>query len=233
MDMKERRPQREEQEEIPLFPLDVVLFPGMMQPLHIFEERYKEMVHFCLETTTPFGVVWARPMVGERVEGVAAVGTSAAIVHVEDLDEGEMNILAVGRSRFRLLAAFGGRPYLMGRVKAYPFRVAHELRAEALGARVREYFKVYAPALEEALGVELRLEDWPDEVAAIAVLAAIALQVPLSDKQRLLSLPTVDQMLAVEVEMFRRESALLRHMERMLRDPGRLAQITTGPFSHN
>jgi len=230
---EDRSPAEEEYEEIPLFPLEVVLFPGMMQPLHIFEERYKEMVRFCLETTTPFGVVWERPEVGEKVEGVAAVGTSAAIVHVEDLSEGRMTILAVGRSRFRLLATFGGRPYLMGRVKAFPFQVVHELRSVALGNRVRDYFGVYSPILEEATGIELHLDDWPREVAAVAVLAAIALQVPLSDKQRLLELPTVDEMLAAEVKMFRREKALLQHMGSMLADPDRLERITVGPFSRN
>lgn len=222
-----------EVEEIPLFPLNMVLFPGMMQPLHIFEERYKEMVHFCLETTTPFGVVWDRPQVGDEVEGLAAVGTSAAIVHVERLEEGRMNILAVGRSRFRILAMFQDRPYLMARVRRFPFRVVHELRAAALSNRVRDYLGTYTALLEEVSGLELRMGDWPSQLAAVAVLAAIALQVPLSDKQRLLACPTVDQMLATEVNLFRREEALLTHMQEMLHSPERLERVTFGPFSLN
>lgn len=220
-------------QEIPLFPLNVVLFPGMVQPLHIYEDRYKEMVQYCLETTTPFGVVWNRPEVGERVGKVSAVGTAAAIVHMENLEDGDLNILAVGRNRFRLLATFRDRPYLTGRIKDYPFRTMHPPRAMALGHRVREHFGSYSPVLEEALGIELRMDEWPEEAAAVAVLAAIALQVPLRDKQHLLGLPTVEQILAAEIRMFRREEILLRHMGKMLEDPARLEQITTGPFSHN
>jgi uncharacterized protein len=220
-------------EDIPLFPLDAVLFPGTVQPLHIFEDRYKEMIRFCLDNTKPFGVVWDQPGIGETLEGLAVIGTSAAIVHVEPLDEGRMNILAVGKSRFRLLAVFHDQPYLMGQVQSYPFRVEQQVRAAALEARLREYFRAYAPVLAEATGVELRLGDWPDGAPAAAVVAAIALQVPLDDKQRLLAQPTIDQLLAAEIAMFRREQVLLQHMGHLLAEPERLERITTGPFSHN
>lgn len=226
-------PHAGEVEEIPLFPLNMVLFPGMMQPLHIFEERYKAMVRFCLETTSPFGVVWDRPDVGDAVEGVAAVGTAAAIVHIEPLEEGRMNILAVGRSRFQILAMYRDRPYLMARVRRFPFRMGHELRAVALSHRVRDYMGAYTALLEEVAGIELRMGDWPEQLAAAAVLAAIALQVPLSDKQRLLAAPTVDQMLAAEVRLFRREKVLLSHMRDMLRSPERMERTAFGPFSLN
>ncbi|NLE77559.1 MAG: hypothetical protein GX605_12520 [Chloroflexi bacterium] len=223
----------EAEEEIPLFPLNVVLFPGMVQPLHIYEERYKQMVHHCLETTTPFGIVWARPSVGEQVHGVSAIGTSAAIVHVEPLRDGRMNILAVGRSRFRLLAVFGDKPYLVGRVRAFPMSVRQALRAEALERRVREHFGAYAATLHEATGLELEMAEWPEGTAAAAVLAAIALQVPLGDKQRLLAQPTVDDILAAEIALFRREQVVLQHMAAMMSDAERLDEITTGAFSHN
>jgi hypothetical protein len=87
--------------------------------------------------------------------------------------------------------------------------------------------------LEEVAGIELRMGDWPEQLAAAAVLAAIALQVPLSDKQRLLASPTVDQMLAAEVRLFRREKVLLSHMRDMLRTPERMERTTFGPFSLN
>ena len=47
--------------ELPLFPLNVVLFPGVVLPLHIFEPRYRQMIADCQEQTTPFGIVLARP----------------------------------------------------------------------------------------------------------------------------------------------------------------------------
>jgi Lon protease-like protein len=222
-----------EVEEIPLFPLGLVLFPGMVQPLFIYEERYKEMVNYCLETTTPFGIAWAYPTVGDRVGYVAAVGTSAAIVNVEKLEEGRMNIVAVGRSRFRILSVHDDHPYLTARVQTLPIKVEAELRAAALGQRVQEYYGEYAPLLQDVAGVELRLEDWPEDAAAIAVLAAILLQVPMSDKQQILNAATVDEMLAQEIRMFRREGVLWRHMAGMMREPHRLDAIQAGPFSLN
>ena len=228
-----RRDDQEQEEEIPLFPLSVVLFPGMVQPLHIYEERYKEMVSFCLEQTVPFGIVWARPTTGERLEGLATIGTAAAIVHVERLEEGRMNILAVGRSRFRLLAVSRDHSDLTGRVKHFPLALGAANRALALEQRVREHFAAYAATLQQATGLDLELGEWPKGAAAVAMLAAIALQVPLSDKQRLLAQPSVDAMLAAEIALFRREGVLLQHMAEMLAEPDRLEEITTGPFSDN
>src|SRR5262245_59814320 len=92
---------------IPLFPLNVVLFPGMMLPLHIFEDRYKLMVKDCLETEQPFGVVLAKskyaqaPNVANLYSSdLYEVGTTARITAVENLKDGRMNLITVGQERF-------------------------------------------------------------------------------------------------------------------------------------
>ena len=80
---------------ISLFPLDVVLFPGAPLPLHIFEERYKEMIGLCLQQQSSFGVVRAQS------EGLAIIGCTARIEQVlERMDDGRLNILTRGARPF-------------------------------------------------------------------------------------------------------------------------------------
>jgi Lon protease-like protein len=97
---------------IPLFPLEVVLFPGTPLPLHIFEPRYKLMVRRCLENHEVFGVILTRS------EGIAPVGCAAEIVQiVKKYEDGRMDILTVGQSAYRVSEVFDEQPYLEGGVE--------------------------------------------------------------------------------------------------------------------
>ena len=94
---------------IPLFPLEVVLFPGQPLPLHIFEERYKIMIRECLATEGPreFGVVLAKP------DGIANVGCTAEVVEVvRSYADGRMDIVAAGKRRFEVLFVDENKEYL-------------------------------------------------------------------------------------------------------------------------
>jgi Lon protease-like protein len=94
-----------------LFPLDVVLFPGMPFPLHIFEPRYREMISDCLARSEFFGIVRAKE------EGVANVGCSAEITSViKKYDDGRMDILTQGRRRFEILEIDQQRSYLRAEI---------------------------------------------------------------------------------------------------------------------
>ena len=98
-------------ERIPLFPLNVVLFPGEQLPLHIFEPRYRRMVRECLEAKSPFGMLLALP------NGVVRVGCTAEIVDiVKKYEDGRMDILTVGRDAFRILELFTDDPLLQGQI---------------------------------------------------------------------------------------------------------------------
>lgn len=95
-----------EASRIPLFPLEVVLFPAMALPLHIFEPRYKLMTRRCLEKRFEFGVVLAKK------EGIATVGCTAEIVKVvREYPDGRMDILTTGHARYRVLAMHEEQPY--------------------------------------------------------------------------------------------------------------------------
>lgn len=103
--------------ELPLFPLNLVLFPGMRLPLHIFEERYKAMIGDCIERDAPFGVVLIKE--GPEVGGPAEphhIGTSARISQVQHLEEGRMNLLALGERRFDLAEIVQETPHMVGLV---------------------------------------------------------------------------------------------------------------------
>jgi len=98
-------------ERIPLFPLNVVLFPGEQLPLHIFEPCYRGMVRDCLEAKSPFGMLLALP------NGVVRVGCTAEIVEViKKYEDGRMDILTIGREAFRILELFTDDPLLEGQI---------------------------------------------------------------------------------------------------------------------
>jgi len=91
--------------ELPLFPLNSVLFPGLALHLHIFEERYKRMIEYCIAQDQSFGVVLIKR--GMEALGPIAepysIGCSARIHNIQKLDQGKMNIIIIGEERFKIL----------------------------------------------------------------------------------------------------------------------------------
>ncbi len=101
--------------KLPIFPLDVVLFPGAVLPLHIFEERYKEMTAECLALRTPFGVVRAGR------DGMSVVGCTAEIVSVmRRYPDGRSDILCRGVERFEIESLHDSRTFLEAEVDLLP-----------------------------------------------------------------------------------------------------------------
>jgi Lon protease-like protein len=96
---------------LPLFPLDVVLFPGTPLPLHIFEPRYKEMIGECLAQHRTFGVVRAVE------QGLAEVGCTAEIITVvKEYPDGRLDLVTEGRKRFELVRINQERSFLQAEV---------------------------------------------------------------------------------------------------------------------
>jgi len=96
---------------LPLFPLDVVLLPGIPLPLHIFEPRYKEMIGECLARHQTFGVIRALD------QGLAEVGCTAEIVTVvKEYSDGRLDLVSEGRQRFELLGVNQERSFLQAEV---------------------------------------------------------------------------------------------------------------------
>jgi Lon protease-like protein len=96
---------------LPLFPLDLVLFPGAALPLHIFEPRYREMISECLDQKKVFGIVRAKE------EGVAEIGCTAEIITVtQKYPDGRMDIVTEGRERFEVMQLNQERSFLQAEV---------------------------------------------------------------------------------------------------------------------
>jgi Lon protease-like protein len=124
--------------ELGLFPLPIVLLPTEQVPLHVFEERYKELIGECLADDREFGFVYADD------DGLREIGTRAGVTEVlAQFDDGRLNVLVEGRDRFRLLGLTSGRAFQTGDVESVeddedaPERASVE-RALELFERLRE-----------------------------------------------------------------------------------------------
>lgn len=205
----------DEWSDLPLFPLNTVLFPGMMLPLHIFEERYKIMVNRCLEESRPFGVALIRE--GQEVGGGAVpyeVGTTSVIAAVTHTDDGRMNIIAIGNERFRLRSLSSSLPYLVADAEPWPLAGAAADEVEQMVEPIQAMLRQYISLLAMAQGHKINLDQVPYDVQSLAWLVAIVLQVPMVEKQRLLARPTAMAVLTAERAIMRREQLILSHIAR-------------------
>ena len=205
--------------ELPLFPLHTVLFPGRPLPLHVFEQRYRDLLRDCLEGDRRFGVVAIRS--GAEVGAAAdlfSIGTIAEIERVEELDDGRANIVTRGAERFRIATLLNGTSYL--RAQAEPLADPPLTETTNRWARaVREVLISYLAALGAPTQM---LERVPTAPQALGWLAASTLQVELPALQQLLELDDCDSRLEQTLRILRREAGIVRHFGSVasLRPPG-------------
>jgi Lon protease-like protein len=176
-------------ERFPLFPLGLVLLPGEVVPLHIFEERYKLMIGECLEQQSEFGIVWLSD------DGLREVGCAARVTQLlERLEDGRMNILVEGATAFRLLRRIEDLPYPAGDVEVLPEEGGTPGPAAGQEARHR-----YAELVERVT------DSRPDEEGLAELDAygmAATLDVALEAKQDLLELRSEERRLERLAELF-------------------------------
>jgi Lon protease-like protein len=126
---------------IPVFPLpNVVLFPNVFLPLHIFEPRYRQMVEDALNGDRIVGMVLLRPGWERDYDGrppVYPIGCAGVITHAERLSDGRFNIVLRGMEKFRVMAEEAGKPYRVAHVESLAEPPAEGLRAEMRGERRR------------------------------------------------------------------------------------------------
>ena len=215
--------------ELPLFPLNTVLFPGMPLPLHIFEERYKRMVRFCLENNQPFGVVLIRQ--GSEALGPLAephdIGCTARIIEVQPLAEGQMNIITLGENRFRIESTTSQDGYLVGKVDFFPLEETSSEKLDSSAQHLLPLVKQYMQILSEASEADLDPEKLPADPLVLAYLAAVLVQIPPEQKQALLAEQRAIDLLGRMEKIYRREVAMLQ----AIMDHGR--RQDPGPFSSN
>lgn len=185
----------------------------MMLPLHIFEPRYREMINRCVDEKLPFGVVLIQE--GKEVGETAtphSIGTAARITRVDRKPDGRMDIVAVGTKRFRINELRHDRSYLTGVVSHYPVLNGDTRLAGEQAQRVRPKIQRYVDLMTEATGVQLQLDQMPDDPTTLAFLTAIALQVNPDEKQRMLNQAGIPEILDLGNYLLGRELQLLQYM---------------------
>ena len=202
-------------EMLPLFPLGAVLYPGMLMPLHIFEDRYRQLVGDLLAGPEPreFGVIAIRKGRETGVDGVHSlyeIGCTATLRRVDRLDEGRFDIIIVGARRFRLLGLDETQPYLQGEVEPLATEPVDAAAAEPAVREVQAAFREYLDALTEWGGATVRLEELPDEPSLLSFIVAAAVVIDLPERQALLAESDTLRRLTAERALLSRETAMLR-----------------------
>ena len=175
--------------ELPLFPLPLVLFPGVPLPLHIFEPRYRRLLADVRAGNSLFGLPHFdqesartdRPPVGH-------VGCVAEVVEAQALPDGRSNILTVGLIRYRLDAYVDtADPYLVGRVTCFEDEADDEQLLAARAAEVSDLFTRIARAVRTINDDRTGLPDLPGtDPERLSFLVAAAMELDLEVKQELL-----------------------------------------------
>jgi uncharacterized protein len=200
---------------LPLFPLGAVLYPGMLLPLHIFEDRYRRLVRDLLDGPEPrrFGVIAIRKGRETGVEGVQSlygIGCTATLRRVEEYQDGRFDLVTVGTQRFRLLALDRTLPYLQGEIEMLADEAVQPAAAAPAVRAVQVAFRGYLDALTERGGATVRVEDLPDEPVLLSFIVAAAMVIDLPERQGLLDEPAALRRLETERALLSRETAMLR-----------------------
>ncbi|HEX6466763.1 MAG TPA: LON peptidase substrate-binding domain-containing protein [Terriglobales bacterium] len=191
---------------IPLFPLDLVLFPDAPLPLHIFEARYQEMIGECLQNKAPFGVVRAKE------EALAEVGCGAQITQVlKRYDDGRLDILTEGTLRFEIIELNQERSFVQANVLFFKdtaeeiASAEQRLKAIALHKSLIELTGSESPAAQETMTAE---ND------RLSFRLAYELPVDLEFKQTLLEMRSEAERLGTLVEYYEKILPTIRHAVR-------------------
>ncbi|MEU5144316.1 LON peptidase substrate-binding domain-containing protein [Streptomyces sp. NPDC021139] len=241
---------------LPLFPLNSVLFPGLVLPLNIFEERYRAMMRELLKTPENeprrFAVVAIRdgfevaqtapglpdptatlergPTAGFGTDPLKAfhkVGCVADAATIRERADGTFEVLATGTTRMRLLSVEASGPFLTAELDPLPEEPGDE--AGALAEGVLRSFRQYQKRLAGARERSLATgADLPDEPGVVSYLVAAAMMLDTPTKQRLLQAPDTASRLRDELKLLRSETSIIRTLPSL---PA--SDLTRGPTSLN
>jgi Lon protease-like protein len=202
-------------EMLPLFPLGMVLYPGLILPLHIFEERYRQLVRDLLDGPEPrrFGVIAIRKGRETGIDGVQSlyeIGCTATLRRVERHEDGRFDVITVGTQRFKLLRLDETRPYFQGEVELLADDVIDPAEAVSGVHAVQAAFRSYLDALTEWGGATVRIEELPDEPTLLSFIIAAAMVIDLPDRQSLLDESSTLRRLSLQRALLSKETAMLR-----------------------
>jgi len=203
-------------ELLPIFPLNVVAFPGMTVPLHIFEERYRDMVRHLLSLPDKadrlFGIVAIREGYevalgshNHQERSLYRTGCVVQLTTTEEYDDGRFDIAAVGRHRMRVLATDAQGPFLRADVEHLDG--AQELDPETAreAALTLAGFETYRAAVSRLRGDDVMTGPLPRDPELLSYALAATCSLTLSERQRLLESPTTLERLGLLRRLMRAE----------------------------
>jgi hypothetical protein len=204
-------------ETLPLFPLGTVLYPGLLLPLHIFEDRYRELVRDLLDGPEPrrFGVIAIRKGRETGVDGVSAlyeIGCTATLRRVARHEDGRFDLVTVGTERFRLTGLDESRSYLQGQVDLLAEDSGDEEQAGLAAQAVQVAFRGYLETLAQRDTAHVSLPDLPDDPVLLSYLVAASMILDLPVRQSLLAEPDALHRLTAERALLARETTMLRSL---------------------
>lgn len=207
---------------VPVFPLNAVLFPGVAAPLHVFEQRYRDLVRDLLAIDDPAGRVFAvvairegyevdgpgKPGEGRAVQSIHRVGTLVQLTAVEPYDDGRYDIEVTGRSRVVLTAVHHTGSYLTAEVEEPHDGAAEALTEEA--ARTLETFERYREQLSVLRGGPVLAGDLPRDPVYLSYSLAATCLLTLPERQGLLEAPDAGTRLRLLRGSLREEMRAMR-----------------------
>jgi uncharacterized protein len=202
---------------LPLFPLGSVLYPGLVLPLHIFEDRYRQLVGDLLAGPEPrtFGVIAIRQGRETGVGGVSALyetGCTAVLRRAEKHPDGRFDLVTVGTDRFRLVSLNDPAPYFRGDVELLPEGVGDSAAAATAVASVQRQFHAYLEMLTASGRAQITISELPDDPLLLSYLVAAVVVVDLPVKQQLLEEPDALSRLAAEGSLLAAEMRMMRSL---------------------
>ncbi len=192
--------------EIPLFPLPLVLYPQVVVPLHIFEERYRAMINRCIEESSTFGIVLNPPGTSTENEStIRRVGVTARVIQYDRIEDGRINIMAAGETRFRILEFTSSKPHWAAQVEFFEDDPEDdEELQDSYNNVVRLYREVHRLAAQ-LRGMNFDIEEIkiPLSPATLTHMVSFVLDVEPEAKQSLLEMTSIEgrlKTLAVHLE---------------------------------
>jgi Lon protease-like protein len=225
---------------LPLFPLNAVLFPGLVLPLNVFEERYRAMMRELLKTDEaeprrfavvairdgrevaptapgmpdPTGLPERGPAAGfgpDPIQAFHRVGCVADAATIRERTDGSFEVIATGTTRVKLLSVDASGPFLTAELEELPEEQGDS--AGALAEGVLRAFRSYQKRLAGARERSLSTgADLPDEPSVVSYLVAAAAVLDIPARQRLLQAPDTATRLREELTLLRSETAVIRHL---------------------
>ena len=185
---------------IPIFPLSIVQFPGVITPLHIFEPRYRKLMKDILPGDKTFGIIYPGEGKDDELPEIGRVGCTVEVIAHEEQADGRSNILCAGKDRFYLRGLVEGELYQQAEVELFDDDLAFDDLIEPT-ARAKEFFLRIIAAGKKLRDVspaeEQQAPDLPDESIALSFVIAASLDVELDEKQLWLEMTNTNRRLSV------------------------------------